>query len=153
MELDTVTRSLAAISLFEGLDVDQIQQITKLGVNKRFRRGEALIEQSSLGNEFFVLLAGRVSIKITGPNQEAVEVASLKDGDVIGETILLGKIRRVATVEAKDDVICMAWRSDSLLSFFEKNPECGYRFMKNMARVLSEKISNSNMVVRNMQNQ
>ena len=147
--LDEVTRVLTAVSLFEGLSTQFIVQIADLGTEKKFSRGEKIVVQNQLGDELFVVLTGRVEVSISGPENEHISIGTIKDGEILGESMLLGKMRRAATGVAKDSVECLVWKTNDLLRFFETEPQIGYIVMKNLARSLSDKLNTTNMALRN----
>ncbi len=147
---EEVTRVLTAVSLFEGLSTQYIVNVADLGIEKHYKRGDRIVEQSQLGDELFVVLTGRVEISISGPEHaNMIPIAILKDGDILGESMLLGKMRRVATAVAKDEVDTLVWKTNDLLNFFDKEPHIGYIVMKNLARSLSDKLNTTNMALRN----
>ena len=147
---EEVTRVLTSVALFEGLNASFIVKLADIGQEKSFGRGEKIVEQSQLGDEIFVVLTGRVTISIIGPeNGEPITIATLKDGDILGESMLLGKMRRAATAVAKDEVDTLVWKTNDLLNFLDREVEIGYIVMKNLARSLSDKLNTTNMALRN----
>ena len=141
--------ALGNFELFDGFDAPTVAKFIECGRDKNFSAGHSILEESSLGDDFYIILMGRVSISVRGPSGNPIEVARLKDGDVIGETVLLGKVRRQASVVAKDPVELFAWKETAIIRFLKENPETGFRFMRNLARILSDKMTSTNMMFRN----
>jgi MFS family permease len=72
--------------------------------------GTQFITQGDLGDRYYVLTAGRVSVRCDG-----VEVAELGPGSGVGELALLYEARRTADVVAVDDVEALAVGSEPFL--------------------------------------
>jgi len=67
-----------------------------------FGRGEEIIRQGELGDSLFVILRGRVEVRVTSEGQEEV-VDTLGAGSFFGEMCLLTGAPRSATVRAVED--------------------------------------------------
>jgi len=65
---------------------------------RKFTRGEEIIKQGEVGNDFFVLESGAVQCLKDGE-----PVLSLKDGDYFGEIALLYDMSRQATVVVESE--------------------------------------------------
>jgi CRP-like cAMP-binding protein len=141
--------TLGQYELFEDFDAPTVAKFIECGRSKSFAAGRSIVEESSLGDDFYIILMGRVSISVRGPSGNPIEVARLKDGDVIGETVLLGKVRRQASVIARDSVDVFVWKETAMIRFLKENPQVGFKFMRNLARILSDKMTNTNMMFRN----
>ncbi len=144
---------LSQFDLFDDFDPATIQTIAESGRSKTFTSGLNIVQESTLGEDFYVILSGRVSISVRGPSGNPIEVARLKDGDVIGETVLLGKVRRQASVVARDDVKVFAWKEVAMIELLKNNPVIGFKLMRNLARILSDKVTSTNMMFRNHRSQ
>jgi|GEM_PF-3968097 len=144
-----IIENLGQFDLFDGFDAPTVARFVECGRTKTYEAGHSVVEESSLGDDFYIILMGRVSISVRGPAGNPIEVARLKDGDVVGETVLLGKVRRQASVVARDKVYVFAWKETAILKFLKENPAVGFHFMRNLARILSDKMTNTNMMFRN----
>jgi CRP-like cAMP-binding protein len=63
-------------------------------------RGEVLIRQGEQGDDLFLVLAGRLAVRVDHPDGTATEANEMEAGDVVGEMALLTGQPRSATVVA-----------------------------------------------------
>ena len=117
---------------------------------KKFKAGEVVIQEGSQGEEFFWIKSGVLEVKMAQPGNKikAVTLNNLNPGDVFGELVLLGKVRRTASVICKHDCELYAWNQKTCLTLFEKKPEVGYCIMKNLAHTLGDRLVDMNMQLR-----
>lgn len=86
---------LAKVKLFKRLPKDQHSLLQQICVPLDFPSGHVLIKQGDSGNEFYVIVTGKVSVTI-----DASKVADLGVGDYFGEIALLRAEPRNATITA-----------------------------------------------------
>ncbi|RKZ14374.1 Crp/Fnr family transcriptional regulator, partial [bacterium] len=84
--------------LFNGLSENALKEILEKGVYKTFKQGETLIKEGEAGDEFFVIIKGKVEVSSRGS-----VIAVLGDGEFFGEMALLEGVKRSATVRAIED--------------------------------------------------
>ena len=136
--------------LFQGLDVADMKALAAIASMVSVSPGEYLVEESAKGQEFFVIVKGRVDIHVSMPDGKNSEsLALLKEGDTLGESVLLGRIRRIASAQAKDRVDAMRWDVGALNSYFDAHPRAGFIVMRNLARIVHERLTATNMLLRN----
>ena len=79
--LDLIRR----IPLFSLLTDEQARRIADAVAKRRFRRGEAVVEQGQKGNALFILLNGRARVVVGDEKGREVFLAVLEAGDFLGE--------------------------------------------------------------------
>jgi len=68
---------------------------------KRYRRGETIVEQGKVSNSLFIILNGRARVLMTERKGREVILATLREGDYIGEMSLIDSESHSATVSAE----------------------------------------------------
>jgi CRP-like cAMP-binding protein len=91
--LTNPVQRLASLDLFAGCAARTLRRIDTLSCTVDVRPGRVLCREGEIGEEFFVLLAGLVEVRRGNGS-----VALLHPGAWFGETALLTKERRHATV-------------------------------------------------------
>jgi len=90
---------LSKVALFKRLPKDQHPILAAACVPTDFAKGGTLMKQGDMGDDFFVIVSGSVSVCIEG-----TKVASLTTGDYVGENALLRDEPRTATIAAENQV-------------------------------------------------
>lgn len=147
MDLKQILRS---VDLFEGLTEDEVDQVSKICVERRFSPGELITQEGAAGAELFIITEGFVEI-LLGERQtiSARVVVSLGPGQIIGEMALVDQGPRSATVRATSDptVVQTIQRAD-LDALCQEQTRIGYVIMRNLAADLSFKMRHRNLLER-----
>jgi aromatic-L-amino-acid/L-tryptophan decarboxylase len=117
--------SLRSLPLFAGLEPDQAAQVAARASLREAAAGEDVIEQWSLGSEFFVILEGTAVVSVDG--QPARE---LGPGDFFGELRALEwgagyAYPRLASVRAASALRLLVFPEGSLKELVERYPSVG----------------------------
>jgi CRP/FNR family cyclic AMP-dependent transcriptional regulator len=86
---------LAKVPLFSLCGKGELRQVARRSTKLNLEEGRALVQEGSVGHEFFVILDGRAEV-----TREGKPVAELGAGDFVGELSLLDPGPRDATVIA-----------------------------------------------------
>ena len=89
-------------TVFEELHQDEFEQLIKHAQISEFAPGTTIIQEGTVGDEFYVVLEGMVDIYIKRSNREVL-VDRLDKGRYFGEMALIGDNRRRATVRCSSD--------------------------------------------------
>lgn len=138
-----------------GLTPEELDEILQLGRLDSYRNGEVILEEASaLGaHELFIILDGMVKVELEATSYTTAKVAKrlavLKDGDVFGEIGMLrgGRVSG-ATVIAYSDIEVMKMSHADLGELFARNSRLGYKIMRNLAVILSERLVDLNFMWR-----
>jgi glutamate/tyrosine decarboxylase-like PLP-dependent enzyme len=129
--------SLRALPLFAGLEPDQAARVAAQASVREAAAGEPVIEQWSLGSEFFVILEGTATVSVDG--QPARE---LGPGDFFGELRALEwgsgyAYPRLASVQATSSLRLLVFPEGSLQELVERYPSVGAAIRAAVAERLS----------------
>lgn len=95
--LDLIRR----VPLFAQLTDDQAEIMANAVVKRRYKRGEFLVEQGQRSNTLFILLSGRARVITSHTRGREVILATMGQGDYIGEMSLIDNEPHSATVRAE----------------------------------------------------
>ena len=103
--LDLIRR----VPLFSMLTEAQAASVADAVTKRRFKRGEAIVEQGKKSNALFIILSGRARVVATDSRGREVILATLQPGDHIGEMSLIDNEPHSACVraEAVTDVLML----------------------------------------------
>lgn len=94
-----ISNTLATVPLFSECSMPQIRRIVQAGMIVSRDEGADVVIEGTNGVAFFVLLAGSVSVSRGGDR-----IDEMKAGDFFGETALIKKEPRNATITADSEV-------------------------------------------------
>ncbi|MBI4398303.1 MAG: Crp/Fnr family transcriptional regulator [Candidatus Omnitrophica bacterium] len=136
---------LKKVNLFKGMSQEEMAALSKLVVEKTFRKKEIIFFPGQPGNHVYLLKKGVVKISRITPDGRELMLALLKPGEIFGELDAVSESSRDAQAEAHNDVmICVLARND-LIDLIKAKPELGIRLSKLIGfrrRVLENRIEN-----------
>jgi aromatic-L-amino-acid/L-tryptophan decarboxylase len=117
--------SLRELSLFAGLEPDQAAQVAAQASLREAASGEDVVEQWSLGSEFFVILDGTAAVSVDGQ-----PARDLGPGDFFGELRALEwgsgyAYPRLASVRATSALRLLVFPEGSLQELVDRYPLLG----------------------------
>jgi CRP-like cAMP-binding protein len=142
---------LADVPLFKALSDEELEAVEKIAQTKTFKANDILIEEDSSGGAFFVVLSGRVDVEIRPPlsSDPPQRIATLKPGEVVGELSLVDGHRRSASARAISAVDALALDEKQFRALMQREPAIGFKVMRELARVLSARVRDTNLKLRN----
>jgi len=123
--------ALQRVPLFADLSKHEIQQVARLFKERRFPKGETIIQEGSGGAAFFVIEAGEATVFIGGK-----ERSTLKPGDFFGEIALIDEGPRMATITAASEMLCYGLTFWDFRPLVESNGVIGWKLLQRMAQML-----------------
>lgn len=127
---------LRKITVLDGLLEDEYFKVLSMCNSAAIRAGETLFNQGDEGKSMYILLSGEIKINIEGVGT----VHTMKAGEILGEISLVKRVKRTATAVASEDSVLLQLYNEILHEVVQKFPRIGYIIMKNVARILAERI-------------
>lgn len=121
---------LARVPLFADLDESELQRIASVFKERRFPKGETVIQQGSGAAAFFVIDSGEVTVLVDG-----IERRSLGAGDYFGEMALIDAGARTATVKASSNLVCSGVTFWDFRPIVEENGVIGWKLLQSLIAV------------------
>jgi CRP-like cAMP-binding protein len=90
------------VPLFSDLPPQAFIELFERGPLLRYKKGQRIFEQGSIGQSFFIVCQGSVRV-LRQENGNVRELAQLPEGSFFGEMALLSDNPRIASVEAASD--------------------------------------------------
>jgi small-conductance mechanosensitive channel/CRP-like cAMP-binding protein len=126
---------LGELDLFKPFSGEERRAIADAATEHSFGLGEAICVEGREGETFYVVVSGRVSVRVGQPPRE---VATLSRGQYFGEMSLLTGEPRAATVVAIDDTSVLEFDRAEFQKFFTKKPELAEQLADFLARRKAE---------------
>lgn len=104
----TTGELLAKVPVFETLSGDDIQRIVDVAVPRRFGKGQVIFREGDQSDTCYVVARGHARAMREHADGRTIALAHFGPGDIFGELAMFDDERRSATLEALDDVECVA---------------------------------------------
>lgn len=132
-------RLLKRIPIFAHLNYHELVKVVGLTQLARKKSGETIITEGEHGDEFYVVLAGEVTVSKGGST-----IVELKAGAHLGEMALVDNAPRSASVVANTDVNLLVMRRDEFFSLIRAEPVVATKLLWSFVQVMSGRLRETN---------
>ena len=94
---------LKDVPLFSNMNDDQLAVLAQTGAIRRFAKGQIIVNQSSPGNTFYIVISGHVKVALLHEDGREIALSHLSEGNFFGELSLLDNDPRSSSVIAAED--------------------------------------------------
>lgn len=123
------------------LDINALKNFGKV---QKYLKGMYLFQQGDPGADMYIILAGKVSVLISGAVGDNIQVAELSAGNFVGEMSVLEGQSRSATVVVLEDAVTLSIDQANFVKFIASKPEWAFKIMQalsNRLRKVNEKLT------------
>lgn len=148
LELANPIEILSKVPLFASLskDAEALRTLAAIMKIQKYNAGHTLLTEGELGDQFFVLITGQVSVFKRTPDGDSYKVAILKAEitPALGEGGLIEAEPRTATIKCDVECTCFVLTRDQFLQFSEKHPGWSVPILKKIAIQLMGRLKQTN---------
>jgi len=138
---------LFASPLLKGLGADEINRLVELAEIQEYGGGDTVVTEGSTGDAIFLLYTGELPYT-HGENGRDIRLAQVQSrGAFFGEIALADPGPRSATVLAEGDSVLLKLSLEVLETFFGEFADAQVVILRNIARVLAQRLRDSNALV------
>jgi CRP/FNR family transcriptional regulator, cyclic AMP receptor protein len=131
---------LAAVPIFSGTSVEDLETLSGLVQYRRFPRGALVVGQNEHGTAMFLLISGRVKISLASPEGKELVLNYLEAPTHFGEMSLVDNEPRSADAIAVTDVELLSIDADDLSAVIQVQP----RLALSLIATLSHRLRQTN---------
>ena len=102
-DISLLRSTLKRVDFFYSLNFAQLDELINALKHTKIRKGTEILKQGDMGDKFYIIASGEVSVHIKKGFGGTKKVAVLGDGDFFGEMALISDLPRTATVIAEED--------------------------------------------------
>jgi len=127
--------------LFHDLSKEALDEVADALIEERFEEGTQLFKEGEPADSLFVLVKGRIRLKLGGKGTVTKVVSS--PGDAFGWSSLLHNDLYTASAVALTPVKVQRISGKAMNDIFERHPAAGVLFYRRMARLIRQRLIDS----------
>ncbi|MDX2506127.1 MAG: cyclic nucleotide-binding domain-containing protein [Gammaproteobacteria bacterium] len=127
---------ISEIPIFNELNAEDTDILSQYLFPKDLAMGGLVCKEGQHGSFLSFVTTGKLEIAKTLDGKEVI-IATIDEGDTLGEMALIDGLTRSATVRACRPSTILILRRDDFNTLLEKHPEVGIKILKGIARLLS----------------
>ena len=127
---------LKYVPIFSELNDSTIEQISKIGVRKSFKKDSVILFEHETGSALFVISEGKVKISRVSDDGREVILTILNESDFFGEMAILDGLSRSANVTAMEDSELYIIQRNEFIELLQTHPEISIALLKELTQRL-----------------
>jgi len=143
--------------IFNDLDEQEVAGILKITKERRFSKGETIMQEGQEGDSMYIVADGDVEVSKTlamkggegdfTKREKILKRFKAEDNVVFGEIAMIDRENRSASVVTTTDCILLEIKREDLLGLMEKRPQMGIKILKRIAQLLASRLRQSSQDV------
>jgi CRP-like cAMP-binding protein len=125
---------LKYVPIFSELNDTTIEQISKIGIRKTFKKDSVVLYEHETGSALFVIVEGKVKISRVSDDGREVILTILNDSDFFGEMAILDGLSRSANVTAMEDSELFIIQRNDFIALLHTHPEISIALLKELTQ-------------------
>jgi CRP-like cAMP-binding protein len=134
--LERDVETLRNIPLFAGLPTARLKLIAYAAEIVRFAPGELIVQQGDPADAVYIVTEGEAEVELRDGQGRDILLATMGRHSLFGETAVLSKGRRTASVRAKGPVTTFKISANVFLDLVRQTPEISMQVMTVLAQRL-----------------
>jgi len=131
----SIVQFLKSVEIFKSLTEKELAILAPLMVSKDFAENFVVVEEGQVGDTFFLIQSGMVSITRGNGNSKTF-IAHLSEGQHFGEAALFQDQKRIANVEVSEPTRLLALSRSKFEEFLRTEPAGASRFLLQLVKQL-----------------
>jgi CRP/FNR family transcriptional regulator len=129
---------LARVPVFEQLAPADLERVAEVAVPRRFEPHQVVFREGDDSDTCYVVRAGHARALREHADGRQITLATFGSGDIFGELAMFDDERRSATVEAIDDLDCVAVLGPDMRGLMRRHPDIAVKLVIALGRRLRE---------------
>jgi CRP-like cAMP-binding protein len=143
--------------IFNNLDEQEAVDILKITKEKKFPKGETIMQEGEEGDSMYIVADGDVEVSKTltmkagegnfTKGEKILKRFKAEDIVVFGEIAVIDRENRSASVVTATDCVLLEIKREDLLDLIENRPQMGIKILKRIAELLASRLRHSSQDV------
>ena len=145
MATQSKLEKLRSSAFFQEFPPEYFEQLVNIGREIQLPAHTTVFKEYDRAKDVYVILSGEISLAICEKEDSCRLIGTLRQGDLMGWSALVGRARLYDTARTVTDVTALALDAQKLMEFCAANPKFGFKFMHRIACVLAERLSGTRL--------
>ena len=136
---------LRSVPLFAELDQDELEQFSRVAIPRAYPEGTRVFHEGDHSDACYIVKSGTFRVTREHPDGRAITLATLTEGDIVGELAMLdGEVRSASVETLGGDGELLALPASDVRALLERHPDITVKFVAALTRRLraaNERIS------------
>ena len=144
-ETDSVVGLLQSVPLFAELEESELQRVSRVAVPRSYPPATRVFHEGDQSDACYIVRSGTFRVTREHPDGRAITLATLGEGDIVGELAMLdGEVRSASLETLGSQGELLALPAGDVRALLERNPEITVKMVAALTRRLratNERIS------------
>jgi CRP-like cAMP-binding protein len=131
------------LSLFQGLDEDQLSMLRSIFVPCDYYAGTMIFAQGDPAEQLYIVVSGEVIVNFKPDDGPPLTVARIRPSSVVGWSAALGSRTYTSAAVCTEYTQLLRVRGSDLRQLFEAYPEIGPIILDRLAALIAERLRNT----------
>ena len=129
------------VDLFKGIDPEVMEEIANICSEEEYAKDTVLFEKGEEAESLYILEQGALNLVIKDGGSLIYSLT--EPGEVFGWSSLVESGVYTASGVCATDLKAVKIKREKLDKIFDRHPEVGFKVLKRLARVISQRLSNA----------
>ena len=145
MTQDSLVEALRGIHFLHDIGPMHLEQIAKIAQIRDLKNGDIVFRQGDAAQFIYLLVFGSVSLEICAAGAGCKQILTLAPGELLGWSSVLEQLAYTARARAVADTRLVEINVAQLLAMCDRDPQFGYKLMRQVAMALAKRLSATRM--------
>jgi CRP/FNR family transcriptional regulator len=131
-----IVELLARVPVFEQLAGDDLERVAEVTVPRRFEARQVVFRENDDSDTCYVVRSGHARALREHGDGRQITLATFGPGDIFGELAMFDDERRSATIEAIDELECVAILGSDMRALMRRHPDIAVKLVIALGRRL-----------------
>ncbi len=136
--------SLKPLPLFADLTSTELANVAPLFFEKSYTKNSTLFVEGMTGEILYVIRKGSVNITKKGTTSQEIILATLKEGEFLGEMSLIDNRPRTATARVAEESSLLVMTKKAFNTLLEKQPSTALKILLFFLKIANERVRKAN---------
>ncbi len=137
-------KSIFMLNYFKDSMLDKLSRITHI---EAYRSGDYIFNEGEEAENIYAVLEGKVRLEVDKEYAARISISDVTRGMTFGFSAVVDNEKKtyMAYAQAVTDVKLYKWEAADLETLFNQDFEMGFLFMKEIAKIVKDRLRNRNI--------